>query len=372
MSERKDGSLTLSYLLVLLCCGAGMSFAIETRGDYSGCSNASQCTFTLLRLAFFDGSGFDFAFYLAQYYRFLFGVSLLFVCITSFGIMNGLVGIFGRLFNQASMEAFQQSSSTDDIIIGNEDDEDSQHEGHAYKPADGNNGNDNNNDFVKLAKSRLTGMGFTGNALRYAVNELQSQEDRCSGSEEDGLEKEKEGEDAPSTRRKTRRGVARKVFVEDSEQGYPVSSGPGLGRRQSLIQQLVGVRRPSIHPTITSMHADDSSMIHSKLDAILASVQSLRVDEDHSKRVMQDLLGIAEALKLQQHRLKKIVMSRRRRPNRTSRRNSGTIATLEPIVLRGLEPTALHGLVDSSAGKEGSSSGRKRKGDSSSNTQPNP
>jgi hypothetical protein len=350
-----------------------MSFAIETSGDYSGCSDASQCTFTLLRLAFFDGSGFDFAFYLAQYYRFLFGVSLLFVCITSFGIMNGLVGIFGRLLNQASMEAFQQSSSsTDDIIIGNEDDEDSQYEGHAYKPANGNNGNDNNTDFVKLAKSRLTGMGFTGNALRYAVNELQSQEDRCSESEEDGVEEE---EDNASARRKTKtrigRGVSRKVFVGDSEQGGLVPSGPDVGRRQSLIQQLVGVRRPSIHPTTTSMHADDSSMIHSKLDTILASVQSLRDDEDHTKRVMQDLLGIAETLKLQQHRLKKIVMSRRRRPNRTSRRNSGAIATLEPIVLRGLEPTALHGLLDSSPGKEGSSSG-KREGESSSNIQPNP
>lgn len=362
MSEREDNSLTLIYLLVLLLCCTGMSFAIETSGDYSSCSDASQCTFTLLRLAFFDGSGFDFAFYLAQYYRFLFGVSLLFVCITSFGIMNGLVGIFGRLFNQASMEAFQQSSSTDDINIGNEDDEDSQYEEHAYKPADGNNGNDKNSDFVKLAKSRLSGMGFTGNALRYAVNELQSQEDRCSGSEEDGLEKE---DNDPSTRRKTRRGVSRKVCVEDSEQGGPVPSGPSVGRRQSLIQQLVGVRRPSIHPTITSMHADDSSMIHSKLDAILASVQSLRVDEDHSKRVMQDLLGIAEALKLQQHRLKKIVMSRRRRPNRTSRRNSGTIATLEPIVLRGLETTTLHELMDSLP------SGT-RKGESLSSTQPNP
>lgn len=351
-----------------------MSFAIETSGDYGGCSNASQCTYTLLRLAFFDGSGFDFAYYLAQNnYRFLFGVSLLFVCITSFGIMNGLVGIFGRLFNQASMEAFQQSSSSsscDDIIIDNEDeDEDSQHEGHVYKPADGSGANDNNSDFVKLARSRLTVMGFTGNALRYAVTELQSQEDRWTG--EDGSEDGQEG-DAPLKRRGTRRGrgrggVSPKVLVEeDSEQGGgPVpSGGPGVGRRQSLIQQLVGVRRPSMgRPTITSMQADDSS-IHSKLDAIMASVQSLRVDGDHSKRVLQDLSGIVETLKLQQHRLKKILLSRRRRPNQTtSRRHSGTIVTLEPIVLRGLEPptaAAVHGHGHGHDGLEDSSPERDR------------
>jgi len=318
-----------------------MSFAIETSGDYSGCTTASQCTYTLLRLTFFDGDGFDFAYYLAQNYRFLFGVSLLFVCITSFGIMNGLVGIFGRLFNQASMEAFQ--SSGDDI---GEEDEGS-HDEHSYRRTDVSAANDRQHDFVKLARSRLTVMGFTGNALRYAVSELQCNEDRRNGEDESD-------DDQKADDQVTRRTSA-KVYV-DSEQGRPppaLSGGSGAaGRRHSLIQQLVGVR-----PTIASMQVDETS--HTKLDTILACVQSLQDDSNHSKRMLQDLFGIAEMLRLQQHRMKKLMLSRRRRPYRTSRRTSRTIATLEPIVLLGLDPIEGRGLQDSSQADRRDPSSRK-------------
>jgi len=85
-----------------------------------------------MRLTFMDGNGFDFAYSLSKDHRFLFCLVILYYCITAFGILNGLVGIFGTIFAVAANDAF---ATTDD------DDLDAQQEEILFSKLDADNEN---------------------------------------------------------------------------------------------------------------------------------------------------------------------------------------------------------------------------------------
>eukprot|EP01038_Epipyxis_sp_PR26KG_P008735 gene8735-11802_t len=67
------------------------------------CDSLYHCMYTMIRLTLFDGTGFDFAWSLVNNnHEYLFMVLMLYVVITSFGLINGLIGLFGHTFSDAS------------------------------------------------------------------------------------------------------------------------------------------------------------------------------------------------------------------------------------------------------------------------------
>lgn len=101
----------------------GTSLWIETDGTNEACMSFQQCSYTLMRLTFYDGTGFDFAYSLTSSHRFLFFLVIVYMCLTSFGILNGLVGIFGTAFAVASDDAFNDSENEEEEEEDGADDE---------------------------------------------------------------------------------------------------------------------------------------------------------------------------------------------------------------------------------------------------------
>lgn len=106
LTNRTRGGLLLMMVLFYSAFVFGMALWIETGSENALCGTVNSCTFTLLRLTFFDGNGFDYAFFLTNNHKYLFVLVMAYLCLTSFGILNGLVGIFGTTFASASEEAF--------------------------------------------------------------------------------------------------------------------------------------------------------------------------------------------------------------------------------------------------------------------------
>lgn len=70
--------------------------------------------YTMLRLTFFDGTGLDYAYTLVGNHPFLFFLTMCYMSITAFGIINGMVGIFATVFATASEDAFVLGWTDDD------------------------------------------------------------------------------------------------------------------------------------------------------------------------------------------------------------------------------------------------------------------
>ncbi|KAJ1432981.1 hypothetical protein B484DRAFT_394687, partial [Ochromonadaceae sp. CCMP2298] len=107
------GGLLLMLIFFYSSFVLGTSLWIETGNKFEECQSFSQCTYTLLRLTFYDGTGFDFAYKLTDNHAIMFYVCIIYMAVTSFGILNGLVGIFGTLFAIASEEAFNDTDDED-------------------------------------------------------------------------------------------------------------------------------------------------------------------------------------------------------------------------------------------------------------------
>jgi hypothetical protein len=155
LTPETRGGLMLIMIIFFSAWVLGATIFVETHGHAKNCSSIGMCTYSLMRLTFFDGNGLDLAYSLLDGYRFLFFVCMLYMCITSFGIINGLVGIFGTLFATASFKAFEEEE--DDIKYGREkvdapeEEEDSEEEDEMNNDNnDGNlpeeNGLDSNNN----------------------------------------------------------------------------------------------------------------------------------------------------------------------------------------------------------------------------------
>jgi hypothetical protein len=79
------------------------------------CPELGLCMYNLLRLTFFDGDGFDMALILSKGYPFLFTMTMVYLCMTAFGIINGLLSTFGNSFSHSSSIAFDEDDRRTDL-----------------------------------------------------------------------------------------------------------------------------------------------------------------------------------------------------------------------------------------------------------------
>ncbi len=89
-------------------------------GSYDECNNLYSCVFTVFRLILFDKVGFDMA---KRFMHERFGLFILLMthlCMSSFAIINGLVGIFANIFFTVSMETLDSSYDSDDEVESSE------------------------------------------------------------------------------------------------------------------------------------------------------------------------------------------------------------------------------------------------------------
>ena len=109
LTSQTRGGLLLMMVLFYNAYVLGAALWVETRQDVSTlgyCDTRGSCMFTLLRLVFFDGNGLDFLYSLTIKHKLLFVIVMIYLCVSAFGIINGLVGIFGTAFTRASEMAF--------------------------------------------------------------------------------------------------------------------------------------------------------------------------------------------------------------------------------------------------------------------------
>lgn len=112
LTKKSRGGFILMFMLFYIAYVLGTTLWIETVKTDLGndfCVDVLSCTYTMLRLTFFDGNGFDFAYSLVETkkHTILFMCCVLYLCITSFGIVNGLIGVFGDIFKDDSDRVFE-------------------------------------------------------------------------------------------------------------------------------------------------------------------------------------------------------------------------------------------------------------------------
>lgn len=105
------GGLLLMLIFFYSAYVLGAALWVETNGGNADCDTLGSCMYNLMRLTFFDGTGFDFAYSLTESHKILFCIVMMYMCVTSFGILNGLVGIFGTAFANAADQAFQSEEA---------------------------------------------------------------------------------------------------------------------------------------------------------------------------------------------------------------------------------------------------------------------
>lgn len=126
LGHRTRGGIILIMMLFYTSYVMGIVLWVETNGRNENCDSIGNCIFTLVRLTFFDGNGFDFAYFLTEKHKGLFCIVMFYMMLTSFGILNGLVGIFGNVFAGASDEAFGvdgQTTEGDELLEEEDSDE---------------------------------------------------------------------------------------------------------------------------------------------------------------------------------------------------------------------------------------------------------
>jgi len=72
-------------------------------GTLSECDSLQHCFLIMMRLTFWDGSGFDFLKSVMDYGdQGLVTLLILYMCISAMVLLNGLIGIFGDAFSGAT------------------------------------------------------------------------------------------------------------------------------------------------------------------------------------------------------------------------------------------------------------------------------
>lgn len=120
LTEQTRGGFILMVMLFYSAFVVGCAMWIETRDTIlpvTSCNTLGSCVFTLLRLTFYDGNGLDFLWSLSADHKFLFAIVVIYLCSTAFGILNGLIGIFGDIFNDESDRIFVKdlSATAEDV-----------------------------------------------------------------------------------------------------------------------------------------------------------------------------------------------------------------------------------------------------------------
>ena len=103
----------LFYSIFVLGLVSWIDVASMNLSDADGtllCDKSSTCLSSVLRLTLWDDTGLNFLSSLAKSNKFLFAIIVVFLCATSFGILNGLTGIFRFISNRTSKLAFVRGS----------------------------------------------------------------------------------------------------------------------------------------------------------------------------------------------------------------------------------------------------------------------
>ncbi len=74
------------------------------------CYSLPSCTYIMVRLTFFDGDAFNFVYTLVTNQPILFCVVCVYFFLTAIGITNGLIGVFGDIFKEASNDTFANNT----------------------------------------------------------------------------------------------------------------------------------------------------------------------------------------------------------------------------------------------------------------------
>ena len=112
LTERTRGGLLLINLFIFTAYVFATVLWVETGHEFPEyCGTLGECQLIMMRMAVFDGNGFDFAQGLSKDYKFLFILVMLYICVIAFGLLNGMVGIFGTVFASASDSAFDSAES---------------------------------------------------------------------------------------------------------------------------------------------------------------------------------------------------------------------------------------------------------------------
>ena len=102
-----------SYIL-----GVVLFISTEYSEDYEGmadvpsevCYSVPSCMYITVRLTFFDGDAFNYVYTLVTDHPILFGVVCIYFFLTAIGITNGLIGVFGDIFKEASNNTFANNT----------------------------------------------------------------------------------------------------------------------------------------------------------------------------------------------------------------------------------------------------------------------
>lgn len=118
LTDQTRGGFILMVMLFYSAYVVGCSMWTETMTNNitpinDSCLTLGACVFTLLRLTFYDGTGLDYLWSLSADNKFLFAILVVYLCSTAFGILNGLIGIFGDIFNDNSDKIFQKEGDSE-------------------------------------------------------------------------------------------------------------------------------------------------------------------------------------------------------------------------------------------------------------------
>lgn len=72
--------------------------------------------YTMMRITFFDGNGLDYVYSLSVEKKLLFFMAMVYLCITAFGVLNGLVGVFGSAISEVGDDVLGQPSNVSSRI----------------------------------------------------------------------------------------------------------------------------------------------------------------------------------------------------------------------------------------------------------------
>ena len=110
LTKKSRGGFVLMVILFFMAYVLACAIWVETRETDLGhdfCKTLEKCTYTLLRLTFYDGDGLDLAYSLVENHPILFAITCFYLCVTSFGILNGMIGVFGDIFKDDSDRVFE-------------------------------------------------------------------------------------------------------------------------------------------------------------------------------------------------------------------------------------------------------------------------
>jgi len=83
---------------------------VDTQEPSSECYSVPSCMYIMVRLTFFDGDAFNYVYTLVTDHPMLFGVVCVYFFLTAIGITNGLIGVFGDIFKEASNATFANNT----------------------------------------------------------------------------------------------------------------------------------------------------------------------------------------------------------------------------------------------------------------------